>query len=189
MIYLTLLYEFFKIGLFSIGGGLATIPFLSELGEKYNWYSQKELVQMIAVSESTPGPIGINMATYVGFKVAGYLGAIVSTLAEVLPALIVITIIAKTLKKYKDNKIIDKILKNIRPCTFALIVSAFLNIFFNSVILIDNINKTGSILSAFDFRLILIFITIYIFKKKTNYHPLVYILSSALLGIILFINI
>ena len=186
MIYLTLAIEFFKIGLFSIGGGLATIPFLSELGIKYGWYTQKELVDMIAISESTPGPIGINMGTYVGFKTAGVTGAIVATLFEVLPAIIVITIIAKTLSKFKNNNSFQKIMNGIRPCTFALIVAAFINVFSNSVLPINQINNLELFKAGFDIRLILMFIGIFAFKKYTKFHPLIYIFISAILGIIIF---
>ena len=99
-----LFYEFFKVGLFSIGGGMATIPFLSDMGEKTGWFTASDLMNMIAVSESTPGPIGINMATYVGFTVAGVPGAIISTAGEVAPAIIIILIIAGFLKKFRTNK-------------------------------------------------------------------------------------
>lgn len=184
MIYLTLIYEFFKIGLFSIGGGLATIPFLSDLGVKYGWFTQNELIQMIAVSESTPGPIGINMATYVGYKTAGYFGALSATLAEVLPELIIIILISAIFQKYKDNKYVVKAFKYIRPCTFALMFTAFISIFFNSVILINKINETGNVIDAFNIKTIAIFIIIYILNKKTKFHPIIYICISALLGVI-----
>lgn len=186
MIYITLALEFFKIGLFSIGGGLSTIPFLSELGDKYSWFTQKELVDMIAISESTPGPIGINMATYVGFKTAGILGAIISTLFEVIPAIIIITLIAKLLDKFKENTIFNSIMKYVRPCTFALILAAFINVFSNAVFPINQIVDKESLINAFDIRLILMFICMFIFKQKTKYHPLVYIAISAVLGIIIF---
>ena len=105
-ILLILFYEFFKVGLFAVGGGLATIPFLSAMGEKLSWFTYAELADMIAISESTPGPMGINMATYVGYEVAsqnginGILGAVTATLGEVAPSIIVIMIIANFLKKY-----------------------------------------------------------------------------------------
>lgn len=186
MIYLTLALEFFKIGLFSLGGGLATIPFLSELGTKYEWFTQKELVDMIAISESTPGPIGINMATYVGFKTSGILGSLVATLSEVLPALIIITIIYRVLNKFKNNEFVSKLLIGIRPCTLALMLAAFINVFSNSVLPINQIGNMEVFLNSIDIKLILMFIAIYIFKTKTKYHPLVYISISAILGIILF---
>ena len=83
MIYLRLFWEFFKTGLFAIGGGMATLPFLHDIGEATGWFTQAQLMNMLAVSESTPGPIGINMATYVGFTVAGVPGAVIATLGEV----------------------------------------------------------------------------------------------------------
>ena len=87
MIYLSLFFEFFKIGLFAIGGGLATLPFLLNLSEKTGWFTEQQLVQMIAVSESTPGPVGVNMATFVGVQSAGVFGGLIATVALVLPAL------------------------------------------------------------------------------------------------------
>ena len=97
MIYLILAYEFFKIGLFSIGGGMATLPFLMDLANKYDWFTVSELTNMVAISESTPGPVGINMATYAGYNAAGILGAVVATLALTAPAWIIIILIAKFL--------------------------------------------------------------------------------------------
>ena len=92
MMYLLLFFEFFKIGLFAVGGGLATIPFLYALSDKYHWFSSAQLVDMIALSESTPGPLGINMATFAGFQTIGVLGGAISTFGLVLPALFVIII-------------------------------------------------------------------------------------------------
>ena len=101
MIYLILAFEFFKIGLFSIGGGMATLPFLMDLTNKYDWFTVSELTNMVAISESTPGPVGINMATYAGYNAAGVLGAIVATLALTAPAWIIIILIAKFLENLK----------------------------------------------------------------------------------------
>ena len=102
MIYLQLFYEFFKTGLFAIGGGLATLPFLSDMAERTEWFTQAQLADMLAVSESTPGPVGVNMATYVGFETAGIPGAIIATLGLVAPSIIVILIIASFLKAGND---------------------------------------------------------------------------------------
>ena len=103
MIYLILFLEFFKVGLFTIGGGLASLPFLYELAEKYTWITKPMIADMIAISQSTPGPIGINMATYVGFKSGGILGGIIATFAIVLPSFITIIIIANFLNKFKNK--------------------------------------------------------------------------------------
>ena len=120
---ITLIIEFFKTGLLAIGGGLVTIPFLYDLSEKYNWFSSNELMDMIAVSESTPGPIGVNMATYAGFKTAGVTGGIVATLGLLLPSLIIILIVAHYLKKHSNNLKFDILLKSVRPVALALICS------------------------------------------------------------------
>ena len=110
MIYLQLALEFFKIGLFSFGGGYATIPFLYHISQEFNWYSLDELSQMTAVASITPGPVGINVATYAGLKTAGLLGALIATLSEMLPSFILVIIVAKLLKKFSDNFYIKSII-------------------------------------------------------------------------------
>ena len=104
MIYLILFYEFFKVGLFSIGGGMATVPFLMELADKYPWFTKQELANMIAISESTPGPIGINMATYAGYQAAGIPGALTATLSLVFPTMVIIILVAKFMSDFSENK-------------------------------------------------------------------------------------
>lgn len=185
MIYLQLAYEFFKTGLFAIGGGLVTIPFLAKMGEQYGWFTSQELTNMFAISESTPGPIGINMATYVGYKVAGVLGGVVATLSEVAPAIIIIIIVAGFLKKFKESEYVIAAFKGLRPAVFGLIISAFVGIFTSSVLFIDKYKETGNIKDIFDIKIIGIFILILILNKKWKIHPIFYVLLSALLGIIL----
>ena len=124
MIFLRLFWEFFKTGLFSVGGGMATLPFLFNMGEKTGWFTQEKLANMIAVSESTPGPIGVNMATYVGFETAGVIGAVVATLGLVCPSIIIILIIARVLRQFRDNPTVDAIFYGLRPCSVALIAAA-----------------------------------------------------------------
>lgn len=187
MIYLKLFYEFFKTGLFAIGGGLATIPFLTEIGQKTGWYTMQELSNMIAISESTPGPIGINMATYVGFKVAGPLGALISTLGEVCPCVLIILILSKTLIKNKDNFYIANALKGIRAVCFGLIFYAFFNIFLNNVLVLNEYSISNSIFDFLDLKRIFIFFIILtgclLYKKG---HPIIWIALSAILGILIF---
>lgn len=115
MIYLRLFFEFFKVGLFSVGGGLATIPFLSDMGARTGWFTAGNLANMIAISESTPGPMGVNMATYVGFHTSGVLGGIVATLGLICPAIIVIAIIAGFLKKFRESRAVDAVFYGLRP--------------------------------------------------------------------------
>ena len=123
-IYLRLYYEFFKTGLFAIGGGMATLPFLHDIGETTGWYTQAQLMNMLAVSESTPGPIGINMATYVGYTVGGIPGAIIATIGEVTPSIIVILIVAMMLKKFRDSKYVNDAFYGLRPASTGLIGAA-----------------------------------------------------------------
>ena len=106
MTYLLLFAEFFKIGLLAVGGGLVTLPFLFDLAEKYPWFDVKTLTDMVAISESTPGPLGVNMATYAGFSAAGIGGGIVATLGLVLPSLLIIVLLAKVLQKYRNHPIL-----------------------------------------------------------------------------------
>ncbi len=128
MIYVILFFEFFKVGLFAIGGGLVTVPFLFDLSEKYSWFTAKELADMIAVSESTPGPLGVNMATFAGFRAAGIPGGIVATLGLVFPSLVVMILIAKMMDKYSCNTRVQRALDGIRPAVIALILSAGIEI-------------------------------------------------------------
>ena len=124
MIYLQLFYEFFKTGLFAVGGGLATIPFLSAMTDKYTWFTKAQLADMIAVAESTPGPIGVNTATFAGYNAAGIPGAIIATLSLVLPSYIIILAISKALQKFRDNKYVNDAFTGLRPAATGLIGAA-----------------------------------------------------------------
>ena len=123
MIYLLLMSEFFKIGLFSFGGGYATIPFLYHIAVAYNWYTLEELTQMTAVASITPGPVGINVATYAGLKTAGVGGALLATVSEMLPSLFLVLIVAKLLKKFSDNFYVKTAIETLKPVSCALLVS------------------------------------------------------------------
>ena len=113
MTLLRLIYEFFKTGLFAVGGGLATLPFLYEMGEKTGWFTAQDVLNLLAVSESTPGPIGINMSTYVGFITAGIPGAVIASLSLAAPCVIVILLVIRVLDKFKGNPLVDSIFKAI----------------------------------------------------------------------------
>ena len=123
-LYLRLYWEFFKTGLFAIGGGMATLPFLKDIGATTGWFSQTDLMNMLAVSESTPGPVGINMATYVGYTVGGVPGAIVATIGEVTPSIIVILIVAAMLAKFRDSQYVANAFYGLRPASTGLIGAA-----------------------------------------------------------------
>ena len=179
MIYLILFLEFFKVGLFTIGGGLASLPFLYELAEKYTWITKSMIADMIAISQSTPGPIGINMATYVGFKSGGILGGIIATFAIVLPSFIIIIIIANFLNKFKNSKLVDSAFKGLRPAVTGLIAVAWFEIIKISII---NVNNLFDI--AINFKALIVFLSIFLLTKKFDKHPIVFIGIGALVGII-----
>ncbi len=184
MIYFVLFLEFFKIGLFSVGGGLATIPFLYDLIDKYNWFNENMLIDMIAVSESTPGAIGVNMATFSGFESAGILGSIVSTLGLVAPSLIIIVILAKFLQKFKESEVVKSVFLGLRPAVTALIAAAGFQVIRISLITINKFELTNNILDLIDIKSTIIMLVLLFAIRKYKKHPIVYIASAAVLGII-----
>ena len=124
MIYLLLFWEFFKTGLFAMGGGLATLPFLYHISDRYHWFSHDEIANMLAVSESTPGPIGVNMATYCGMTTAGIPGGIIATFGLVLPSVIIILLIASLLAHFQKNRYVVQTMKTLRPASVGLVGAA-----------------------------------------------------------------
>lgn len=184
---LTLCFEFFKTGLFAVGGGLATLPFLSEMADKYPWFTHEQLADMIAVSESTPGPIGVNMATYVGFRVWGVPGAILATLSLVLPSLIIVVIIAKMMSKYMSNKYVQWAFGGLRPAVTGLIAAAGWSVV--ELALLDLTDfSIARFWEAINIPAVIIFaIVLFLaqFKKTKKLHPIVFIGACAVLGIIL----
>lgn len=184
MTYLLLFIEFFKIGLFSVGGGLSTIPFLYELAYKYNWFDEKMLLDMIAVSESTPGAIGVNMATFAGFHSSGIMGGIIATIGLVTPSIIVIIIVANILNKFKESKTIDSIFYGLRPAVAALIAAAGYQVFKVSILTVDKFSKTYKLLDLINIKATILLIILVFAIIKFKKHPIVYIGSAALIGIL-----
>ena len=177
--------EFFKTGLFAVGGGMATIPFLQEMANKYGWFTTEDLSTMIAVSESTPGPIGVNMSTYVGNTMYGFFGGILATLALVTPSVIVICIIAKMLKEFKDSKTVQGIFTGLRPAVVGLVLSAMLTIFISSLLQLNLYKTTGNISDLFNIKALILFALLYAFYKwKNKLHPIFIIMIAAGAGII-----
>ena len=178
-VYFLLLYEFFKTGLFAVGGGLATLPFLYEMASEYPWFSADALADMLAVSESTPGAIGINMATYAGIKAAGIAGGIMATLALVAPSIIIICIIAGTLDRFKESHLVQTVMGVIRPAATGLIAAAGIRLFEIAVL------KSGdTLIDKVDIRALafLALVTFAVIRWKK--HPALYIAGMAVIGII-----
>ena len=185
MTYLLLFYEFFKAGLFAIGGGLATLPFLYDMAAKYPWFDEAILSDMIAISESTPGPIGVNMATYVGFQMYGIAGGIAATLSLVAPSIIVICIIAKILEKFRSSPIVNGVFEGLRPAVCGLIIAAVMSIYISSLLNVDLWQATGNLMSLFNWKacgLFAVLLAFYLYKPKI--HPIIIICAAAAAGII-----
>lgn len=186
MIYLRLFYEFFKAGLFAIGGGLATLPFLREIAVKTGWYTLSQLADMLAVAESTPGPMGVNTATYVGFTTAGIPGSIIATAGLVAPSIIVILIIAKILEKFRHNPYVEHAFYGLRPASSGLIAAAGLSVlplaFLNSGAvssrILQDIKWPAVLLAA-----VLVVLTNWV-KPTKKWHPIIFIGISAVIGIV-----
>ena len=188
MIYLQLFWEYFKAGLFAVGGGMATIPFLYEISDRTGWFTHQDLANMLAVSESTPGPIGVNMATYVGFVTGmkgggipnAILGAVTASIGLVLPSLIVILIVAAMLKRFKESPLVQKTFYGLRPASTALIAAAGLSVAVAN--LVDSsslgINWKGCILA------VVLWLLPNKVKQTKKLHPIVFIGFSALVGIV-----
>ena len=187
MILLQLFYEFFKVGLFAVGGGLATIPFLENMASATGWFTTADLTTMLAVSESTPGPIGVNMATYVGFQVSGIPGAVIATLGLITPSVIVILIISGFLQKFRQSKTVDAVFYGLRPASTALITAAGLNVALSLLFSVETIFRLlGSDFSV-NWPLIVIAAAVFIaikIKALGKLHPIVFIAISALVGIV-----
>ena len=177
MLLLQMIFEFFKTGLFAIGGGLATIPFLKEMSMNYGWFTLEMLQVMISVAESTPGPIGINMATYVGFNSLGVVGGVATTLSLVAPSIIVIVIVAKILDKFKESKIVKYIFAGIKPAVLGLVVFAVSDIF------IKTLYNPKTFINPIP-TIIYLILLITSFKTK-KLHPIMIIVICAALGIVL----
>ena len=189
MIYLRLFYEFFKVGLFSVGGGLATVPFLTDMAGRTGWFTAADLANMLAISESTPGPIGVNMATYVGFHTGGIPGGIVATLGLIAPAIIVISIIAGFLKKFRESRVVDSVFYGLRPASTALITAALIQVctialmFHEVTVPEQGVTKTQLFYWPAIALAAVIFLCLQI-KPLKKLHPIVFILASAVVGIV-----
>ena len=170
-------FEFFKIGLFTYGGGYASLPFLYHISDFYGWFSQIELTQLIAISGITPGPIGLNMATFAGFKTFGVLGSLIATFALVLPMLIITVQVFKFLEKFKENKYLKSVLYVLRPTSCALILSVGLKLVYNSI-LIDFTFKN------IDYSALCIVFFLFLLTFKCKREPVIYISIAGILGVI-----
>ena len=168
MIYLLLIKEFLKIGLFSFGGGYATIPFLYQISQEYGWYSVKELTHMIAIASITPGPVGINVATYAGMQTSGIFGSIVATISEMLPAFILVILISKILKNFHENIYVKYVLETLKPISCALLVSVSIGLLKPQLC---------------DIQAMTLLLALLLLSLKSKKDPLFYMLIAGIVGI------
>jgi Chromate transport protein ChrA len=183
-----LFFEFFKAGLFAVGGGLATVPFIREMGAAYGWITEAEIANIIAIAESTPGPIGVNAATYVGYLVCGIPGAVVATLGLATPSVVIIILVAKAIRKYSDSHLVQSLFKSLRPAAIGLITAAGFSLLLTSLGV--SVNFLRFTFSADWHSLIKLGIfgvfTFFAFWKKTaKIHPLFFILAGGTIGAVL----
>ncbi len=195
MLFLRLFWEFFKTGLFAIGGGMATIPFLYQMSDKTGWFTHNDLANMIAVGESTPGPIGVNMATYVGFisgsQIAGLptalLGATIATLGLLTPSVIVILIVAAVLKSFRNNRYVNQAFYGLRPASTGLIAAAGLSVVVSNLLNTEDLTQ-GFSLAVLNWKGILLAAVLLVLtnrvKKVKDLHPVVFIAISAAVGVL-----
>ena len=188
MILLRLFWEFFKTGLFAVGGGMATLPFLYDISARTGWFSAAQLADMIAVSESTPGPIGVNMATYVGFTTAGIPGAVIATLGLITPSILVILVVAKVLAAFRQNKYMDAAFYGLRPCSVGLIAAAGLLVVKVTLLDTERYAAAGTLAALFNWKAILLAAALLVFtrgvKQTKKLHPIFFILASAVVGVV-----
>lgn len=200
MVFLQIFWEYFKIGLFTIGGGYAMLPMVTQVMQRYGWLSEEQLIQFIGVAESTPGPFAINVATFVGMNVGsatslgilgGFLGAATATVAVVLPSLVIIVVVTKMFQRFKKSFAVNGVLYGIRPVVVGLILSSVVTV--TAKLVFPNLKFTAIDGESFsDFRLaslllIVVFLPLSRIKiKGKKIHPIFLIILSAVIGVVLF---
>lgn len=184
MIYLQLFWQFFKTGLFSVGGGLATLPFLYEMSNNTHWFTHADIADMIAISECTPGAIGINMSTYAGFMTGSIAGGCVATLALACPSVIIILLISRFLEKFRDSTYVVKAFYGLRPASIAMISAAGINVVKIALINLTALTEDGNIAEFFKVPQIALAVLLFIAIKKLKWHPIAFLAISAVIGII-----
>lgn len=184
MVWLQLFWEFFKAGLFAVGGGLATLPFLYDIAARQPWLSAESMPDMVAVAEATPGPIGVNMATFAGYQAAGIPGGVWATFALVLPSFIIIIIVSKFLERYSQNGLVQSAFTGLRPAVTGLIAASLWQIVSTTLWRADVFIATGQLTGLFNIKAICLFAVAAFLVLKFKKHPIVYIALGAVAGIV-----
>lgn len=174
------IWTFAKIGLFGFGGGYAMIPLIQVEIEKHGWLTIAEFADIIAVSQMTPGPIGVNAATFIGMRTGGITGAVAATFGLVLPSCILVILAAHMVQKFKTNRYLEAVLQGIRPAAIGLVATAVM--FFASLSVFSGNPRNGEL--SLDVIGVIIFITIILLTKICKIHPIAAVLLSGLLGVV-----
>lgn len=185
MTLLLLFWEFFKTGLFSFGGGLATLPFLYDIADRYPWFDRTMLIDMLAVAESTPGPIGVNTATFAGFRAAGIVGGIVATFGIVLPSFLLVLAVSQLLARFSQDRTVKSVFYGLRPAVAGMIAAAGLSVARVALLTGEPFSGFGRLLSLFNWPVIALFCVLYYLFVKFKKHPIFYIAGAAVVGILL----
>lgn len=189
MILLQLYWEFFKTGLFAVGGGLATLPFLYDLSDKTGWFTHGDLTNMVAIAESTPGPIGVNTATYVGFTTAGLPGAVIATLGLITPSVAIILLIAYFLKSFRENRFVDAAFYGLRAASTAMICASGLTVATSALLHTELLSQGMAALGGLlNWKAAILAVVVYLLTNHVKWtkerHPIIFIGLSAVVGIL-----
>lgn len=181
MIYFDLFFTFLKIGLFTIGGGYAMLPMIREEVSSHGWLSQSELIDFIAVSESTPGPFAVNISTFVGTRTGGIFGGLCATLGVVLPSFVIILIVAKYYERFKSNKLVVGAMNGLKPAVVGLIAAALLSL--SGTVFFPQ-GLSANVFGAAQFYVSLGIFAVAVVLAFKKLHPILIILLSAVIGVI-----
>ena len=184
MFYLKVFFEFFKVGLFTFGGGLASIPFFYDISDRLGWFSYEQIANAVAIGGSTPGAVGVNYCTYLGYMSAGPLGGLLGALGFVAPSIIVVLIICRFINQFRDNKYVNAAFYGLRAASVALIAAALLSVIKLALLNVDAFQSSGSILALFNIPNIILAVVVFFVLKKWNPHPVIALGACAVVGII-----
>ena len=183
---LLLLYaEFFKIGLFAVGGGLATLPFLYEMSSAYNFFSPEDIGNFLAIAQSSPGAIGVNTSAQIGYLAGGVPGVWIAPLGLISPAIIIIMIISRVLSAFKENNTVKAIFRGLRPAAAGLILAAGFGVIALSLYSMEIFRQGGSWYGGIRWKEVILLAALFFLVRKFKKHPMLYIAAAGLAGILL----
>ena len=184
MIFWQLFVSFFASGLFAIGGGLATIPFVYDMADRYTWLDHAALIDIIAVAQSAPGPFGVNVATYVGWQAAGFWGSAVAAVSLIMPSFLVILIVSLFFNRLKSSSLFETVSSMVHPAALGMIAAASWGIIKIALFTMENHGETKSFLDFINWKAVVLFIALVYLTRKFKKHPVFYIALAAAAGIL-----